>query len=224
MAVATRSNEEIKKDVMDQLHWDGRVCEAHVHVDVSEGEVQLTGTVPNYTAYLAAEEDAWDMTGVRFVRNNLVVTCPAGMTIPQDMEIKAGIENALGSHPDIDATDIDVSVENGSVALRGSVDSFWKKLRANEMALSFRGVRGMTNELAVVPTKTFADIAIANDIQKAMERNGYINNLNLIDVKVEHGNVTLKGSVSSLPALRAVRVIAENTIGVVSVRNELQIQ
>lgn len=223
MAVATRTDEEVKKDVVDQLYWDGRVDASEVKVEVSGGEVTLSGTVPDYTAYEAAEEDSWATSGVRYVRDDLTIKYPAGVTIPTDAEIKSNIENTLLWQPNIDSADIDVSVANGWVTLRGNVDVFWKKVRVEELALSLSGVLGITNEISIVPTKEFTDKAVAEDIESAMERNSVIDQ-DMIDVEVEKGRVTLTGSVDSLPAFRAVQRIAENTPGVLMVNNELMIR
>lgn len=223
MTVATRSNEEIKKDVVDQLCWDARVDASDIRITVSDGEVVLSGTVPNYTAYQAADENAWCMSGVRNVRNDIAIKYPTARTLPVDSELKTNIENILLLQPDIDSTDIDIKVRNGDVILSGSVDAFWKKVRAEELVFGVKGVVGVTNELAVVPTQEITDKAIAEDIESAMERHFELDP-DLIDMKVENGKVTLSGSVSSLPSFRAAQKIAQNTPGVIMVDNELVIR
>ena len=220
MTVATRTNQEVKKDIVDQLYWDDRVDVSNIKVEVSDGEVVLTGTVPDFTAYQAAEDDAWAISGVRMVENDLTIKYPPGVKVPTDIEIKSNIESVLLWQPNIDSTDINITAENGWVILRGSVDAFWKKVRAEELALGLNGVLGVTDELAVVPTEKYTDKTIAEDIESAMERNFNIV-VDLIDVEVENGKVTLTGSVTSLPAFRAAQNIAENTPGVLMVDNEL---
>jgi osmotically-inducible protein OsmY len=223
MPVAVRNDEEIKKDVVKQLYWDDRVDASDLKVEVSRGEVILTGTVPNYAAYQAAEDDAWSMPGVKYVRNDTAVKYPSGAKVPSDAEIQASIESVLLWQPDIDSLDIDVSVENGSVILRGSVDAYWKKVRAEELALALSGVSSIRNELAVVPTGAFTDKAIAGDIESALKRNVGVD-VDSIDVRVENGKVTLSGSVSSPPALIAAEKIVENTPGVIIFNSELVIR
>jgi hyperosmotically inducible protein len=223
MTVATRTNQEVKKDIVDQLYWDDRVDVSNIKVEVSDGEVVLTGTVPDFTAYQAAEDDAWAISGVRMVENDLTIKYPPGVKVPTDIEIKSNIESVLLWQPNIDSTDINITAENGWVILRGSVDAFWKKVRAEELALGLNGVLGVTDELAVVPTEKYTDKTIAEDIEAAMERNFNIV-VDLIDVEVENGKVTLTGSVTSLPAFRAAQKIAENTPGVLMVDNELVIR
>jgi hyperosmotically inducible protein len=223
MVLGIKTKEQIKKDVVDQLYWDSRVDASGIKVEVSEGEVILTGTVPNYTAYKAADDDAWAVAGVKYVRNDLIIQYPPNVSIPSDAQLKASIENVLLWQPDFDSTDIIINVERGWVTLRGSVDAFWKKVRSEELTLSLKGVLGVTNELAIVPDENYNDRIIAEDLQAALERNSNID-MGLIDVKVENGKVTLTGSVHSLPAFRAVQEIAESTLGVLMIDNELVIQ
>ncbi len=224
MTVATRTKEEIKKDVVDELYWDGRVDASEIKVEASDdGVVTLTGTAPNYTAYDAADEDAWAISGVKNVKNDLVIKYPSTQIVHSDPEMQANIENILLWHPDMDATNIDVSVENSWVVLRGTVDSYWRKIRAEELAMGHSGVLGITNELGVVPSRKFEDKTIAEDIQSAMERNISID-MDTIDIKDDKGKVTLTGTVPSLHALRAAQRISENTKGVLMVDNELLIR
>ena len=112
---------------------------------------------------------------------------------------------------------------NGRVTLRGSVDTLWKKIRIEELTLGLNGVLGITNELAVVPTERYVDKAIAEDIEAALDRNVNID-VDLIELKVENGKVTLSGTVGSLPDFRAAQKIAENTPGMLMVDNELIIR
>lgn len=223
MVTITRTNEDIKRDVVDQLFWDTRVDASNVKVEVSDGKVTLTGTVPDYTASQAASEDAWEMAGVRYVQNDQTIKYPVEEVIPSDADIKKNLENLLLWQPNIDSTDIRVSVDNGWVKLTGSVDAYWKKVRCEGLALGINGVVGLTSEVAVVPTKDVSDKIIADDILAAMERNIQID-VDLIDVQVENGQVTLNGTVYSLPAFNAARRIAENTFGVLNVDNQLSIR
>jgi len=223
MAVATRTDEEIKQDVADELYWDDSVDASDVVVEVARGEVTLTGTVPDYTSYMSAEDDAWTMPGVRFVRNDLIVKFPAGFAAPADAHIKANIENLLRWQPGIDSTDIRVSVERGWVTLDGSVDAYWKKVRAEDVSLGITGVAGVGNNLTVTPTKDIEDMAISQDIRDALLRQGNVA-ADLVDIEVEEGKVILSGSVPSLQAFRAAERIARKTLGVRKIDNRLVIE
>jgi osmotically-inducible protein OsmY len=80
--------------------------------------------------------------------------------------------------------------------LEGTVDAFWKKVRAEDLAFSMRGVLGLTNKIAVVPTQTIADENLAENIINALDRNVNVN-VDDVNVTVEDGTVTLTGAVPS---------------------------
>lgn len=223
MAVATRSSEEIKKDAVDHLYWDSRVDASDIQVTVSDGIVTLSGTVPAYSNRQAAESDIWAVAGVKGVDNRLTIQYPPGVTVPADAELESHIENMLLWQPDIDSRDINVTVASGHVTLRGTVDAFWKKIIAEEIATSLTGVVDLTNELAVVPSRRVEDKEIAADITNALERNTNID-VNMVEVQVAGGVVTLSGSVGDLAALRAAYDCARYTPGVINVINRLAIR
>lgn len=153
----TFSDEGIKKDVTDELYWDGRVNAADVNVEVQDGTVTLTGTVPTYAAREAAYEDAWNVADVTEVTNHIEVLHPATAEVPSDEAIRTDIEETLTRDPEVDFSDLDVSVREGKVTLRGTVEAYWKKFRAEDLTSSLRGVLSIENELAVVPKGAFAD-------------------------------------------------------------------
>jgi osmotically-inducible protein OsmY len=44
----TKSDERMKQDIEDELHWDPKVATAQVEVRVDNGAVSLLGTVEPY--------------------------------------------------------------------------------------------------------------------------------------------------------------------------------
>lgn len=68
-------DEEIKKNIVDQIYSNSKVSAADVKVEVSGGQVKLTGTVPTLSAKAAASDSVWLVSGVRFVENDLKVAC-----------------------------------------------------------------------------------------------------------------------------------------------------
>jgi len=71
--VPTRSDLEIAEDVRRALFRDIRVDASKIAVDVRNGVVYLHGSVPTYSQKRQAEDDAWWVTGVRSVVNELAV-------------------------------------------------------------------------------------------------------------------------------------------------------
>jgi len=66
-----------------------------------------------------------------------------------DLDIKRDVEDELRWDPDIDATDIAVSVKNGVVTLAGFVRSYSQKYEAEQAAKRVAGVVGVANDIEV---------------------------------------------------------------------------
>ncbi|MDA8163536.1 MAG: BON domain-containing protein [Desulfobacteraceae bacterium] len=216
--------DQLRKDVIDQLSWDDRVDASQVEVEAGKGgRIRLSGVVASYTAYRAAESDALSVRGVRIVDNQLEIRHPSEVA-REDEEIRASLTGALGWYPDIDGGKIQVGVDAGTVTLTGAVDSFWKKLKAEELAFDTAGVTWVVNELAVVPTQSIDDEAIAREIVGALERASDILDPDRINVTVDRGLVTLSGSVSDWHGMTAAENAARFTQGVVDVFNGLVVE
>lgn len=66
-----------------------------------------------------------------------------------DERIREDINDRLSDDPFLDASEVDVSIENGEVTLTGSVDSRMSKRRAEDIAESVSGVTNVENRLRV---------------------------------------------------------------------------
>jgi osmotically-inducible protein OsmY len=214
---------KIWKDIIDQLYWDDRVEATHISVEVEGGKAILRGSVPTVTARRQAQRDALAVQGVTSVDNQLTVEYPPAVPGASDEQLKSYVENVIGWSSDMDRTDIEVSVNNGWVTLSGTVDAFWKKRKADELAALVNGILGIQNNLAVVPTRSYSDKTIAASIISALERNVSID-VTDVDVSVENGTVTLSGSVQNGNALVGAYKTAQYTAGVKDVVSNLSIE
>jgi osmotically-inducible protein OsmY len=216
-----RTDERIKTDVVDQMYWDSRIDASNITIEVDSGQVKLNGNVPTFTAKQAAYDDAWVVSGVTTVENDLEVEpSQTKVEVPSDEQIQANIKNTFQWNPDLAAYKVDVTVKNGWAELSGTVDAYWKKVQAESDALSVNGVLGVTNNVAVVPTEKITDESIAEDVVNALERNLEINADN-VDVTVRDGTVRLDGTVTTLSAKSAANNAALYTRGVVAVEDNL---
>ncbi len=216
-----RTDASIHEDVVDTLSWDSRVDASKITVTVDRGIVTLAGSVPSTSSKAAAAEDAWVVAGVREIKNQLKVNFRE--EVPPDNEIKSNIEHAFTSDNELYPFDLSVTVEDGWVTLEGTVDAFWKKVRAEDLALSTRGAIDLTNKIVVVPTQTVADESLAETIIHALDRNIYVN-VDDIDVTVENGTVTLTGAVPTRTAKRAAHDVARFTLGVREVKDRITVR
>jgi osmotically-inducible protein OsmY len=227
--MTAKVDEQLLRDrILDRITEDPRVDAAQVKVDISpRGTVSLRGLVPDYQARRAAEEDVRSLVGVRRVLNYLVVPLPdpadfMDARAPGDEGVRARVNQYLRGQDILEAERIDVTVEDGVVALEGSVNAFWKRHRTEEVVLGVEGVRQVVNRLAVVPTDNPGDEAIAARILDGFENN-FLIEPQTVDVKVNNALVTLRGSVPGPLAKREAFLIALYTEGVVDVRDELTI-
>jgi len=215
-----RTDEETKIAVANELRWDSRIDASKVSVEVNDGIILLTGTVPSYGALIAAGTDAWKITGVQGVDNQLTVRLPDVPPIPSDSTIQSNAERTLEWNPDIDAVNIRVFVNEGLITLTGTVPTHWEKTKSEELAGTLAGVISVKNELAVVPTEDVPDEIVAEEIVDALNRSVLVES-EKIDVTVNRGIVTLKGTVPTAAVRLAAYRTASHTAGVVSVEDDL---
>ncbi len=217
-----RSDEAIKKDIVESIYWDTRVDASNVQVAVDDGHVRLKGQVPTALARSSAHVDAELVSGVKSVNDDLRIEYTPIQPIRSELDLESSIRNTLEWDPNLDITDLAISIDSGWVTLEGTVDSYWKKIRAEESAADLVGVVGVTNKIAVVPSRDILDKVVADDIISALDRTLSVD-INSIDVAVEDGVVTLSGTVPSLSSARAAENIAAYTSGVVDVKDNLMI-
>jgi osmotically-inducible protein OsmY len=135
----------------------------------------------------------------------------------------------LEQDPQVDATDIAVLARSGSVTLTGYVNSYARKLAAEQAAARVRGVRVVANEIEVRPKVERVDADIAADVAQALD---LWTVPATIKASVHDGYVTLTGDAKWLPQrrdlenairhIRGVRRILNKVILTGSVRSRLQ--
>ena len=72
-----------------------------------------------------------------------------GPAQPADDQIKTAIERILTDDPWLDASGIQVSVQNGIAQLQGAIASRQAKRRAEELTDQIGGVRDVQNQLSI---------------------------------------------------------------------------
>lgn len=216
------TKEDIIKKVNDRLLLDDRVVPADIRVNVSDSRVILSGSVPTYTSLKAAENNALFVPGLTGVYNQLRVSLPEELPVPTDSEIKERLQSIYRWHESIRSAKVEVQVQNGWVSLQGTIDSYWKKRIAEDLAYTVQGVIGVKNELQVQP-KGLTDERIAQRIKETIELRGDIQVKDL-DVHVQHGIVTLSGEVETHSDALAASDAAMYTSGVTGVNDQITVR
>jgi osmotically-inducible protein OsmY len=112
-----------------------------------------------------------------------------------DSDIKRDVEAELKWDPDLDPTDIGVTVKGGVVALTGFARSYAQKYEAETAAKRVLGVAGVANDIRVrLPSESQrTDPEIARDAVEALKRELPYSSANM-KVTVKDGWLTLEGS------------------------------
>lgn len=113
-----------------------------------------------------------------------------------DEYIRRDVEAELGWDPDVDATDIAVTVQAGVVTLLGFVKKYTEKYAAERIAKRVLGVKAVANDLEVKLAigSERLDREIAEDAVDALKRDLPVSSQTIKPV-VRHGWITLEGEV-----------------------------
>lgn len=140
--------------------------------------------------------------------------------MPSDQEILSDVKDALTWDVRINASNIDVEVNEGVVKLSGTVDTYTQKLDATQIASRIKGVVDVQNDLVVKPTILKPDLEIRDDIYAALRRDVLVDETNII-ANVANGIVVLSGSVATMAEKNAAESDAWLTPGVTDVINNI---
>ncbi len=217
--VSSRTDEEIQRDILDELQWDTRVRPNEVGVSVKDGIVALTGWVDSYLKKLAAEAAAHRVHNVKAVVNDIEVRLP-GYAERTDADLATAVLNALRWDAGIPAGKLEVTVSQGWVTLKGEVEYGFQKRGAERAIRHLSGIRGVTNLIAVRPTVLPTDLK--RSIEKELVRNAETDAKN-ITVEVESSKVILRGTVRSYAEKKAAEEAAWSAPGVSEVDNRITI-
>jgi osmotically-inducible protein OsmY len=144
--MADKSDEEIREAVKDALVFDPRTLAFQPEVKVENGVVTLRGTVDNLKARRSAAQDAVNTIGVHRVKNLLKVRSKEDLT---DAQVEQEIRDALSRDAIVQKAQVKVGVEDGEVQLYGTVDSYFERFQAEDVAARVPGVSTIRNHLDV---------------------------------------------------------------------------
>jgi osmotically-inducible protein OsmY len=187
----TDTNIEIAID--DALMQDQAVSSYLVDVSCANGVITLSGRVDNILAKERALAIAETVKGVRSVINRIEVN---PLTEKTDPDIRKDVIQSLAVDPVTELFEIDVSVDDKVVALKGMVNSHIEKQAAGKVAKSVSGVKEVNNLILYDHKTSRPDADFASHIEKALAWDTLVDD-GLIQVSVKNRNVALKGTVGS---------------------------
>ena len=188
-----KTNLQLQQDVLAELQFNPRIREKDIAVAVRDGVVTLSGHVDSYAQRLAAEHTVEHVAGVQAIANDITVKLP-GETQRTDTDIAHAAVNALRWDIEVPDEKIQVKVDDGYVALDGTVDWFYEKAAAERAVRYLTGVKGVFNRIDV--TARAAERDVTKKIKEAWHRSADLE-ANRITVEAADGQVTLRGEVRS---------------------------
>jgi osmotically-inducible protein OsmY len=215
----TRTDAQIQSDVLAELKWEPRVQSTEIGVVVTNGVVTLTGWVDSYTKRWAAEEAAHRVRGVKAVANDIEVRLSSDDK-KTDADLAEAVVRALEWDAFVSVDDLDVTVENGWVTLKGQVEWQYQKQDAERVVRRLTDVTGVTSLITVKPRVAASELK--QKIEKALIRS-VETDAKRITVDVDGDSVILKGTVKSWAEREEAERAAWGAPGIASVDNRITI-
>jgi len=221
------SDSDLKKAVREELKMDSRVNASGIKVRVSYGSVTLSGTVDNHKQKKVAEQDANNVVGVVWVSNKLFARA--------DQRANWIVRDDVAFNLDTDATtegfDLGVKVKDGVVTLSGSVNNWYERSHAGDVASRVTGVKDVINRIDVdfynpaVVRREHYSAQVAKAIRRGLKANWSTRWVaDSIRVTVDNGIATLTGEVDTWYQRSEAADVAYTTKGVWEVKNKLAVE
>jgi osmotically-inducible protein OsmY len=217
-----KTDEILRNDVIDELHWDPKLRDISTQIGVASkaGVISLSGNVRSYPEKMAAEHAAQRVAGVKVVASGLKVRLNAEGK-KDDIQIAEAVGNALRFDPCVNEDQVEVKVENGWVIMEGTVDWSFQKLAAQKCVENLPFIMGVINNV-IVKEKTVDTKEMQKKIAAAFHRAASLDS-STITIEARDNRITLHGTVKSLLEKRTAEDIAWSYPGVVVVTNEIHV-
>jgi osmotically-inducible protein OsmY len=213
------TDKDLKQHVQSALDWEPSLDASDIGASVDEGVVTLRGNVASYAEKVTAERVALRVYGVKAVANDLVVRLGTGFE-RTDTEIAQAAVAALKWNTMIPTDRVTVTVTDGWLTLKGTLDWQYQKDAAARTVVNLTGVKGVTNYITVQPRVKTLDVR--EKIVEAFKRSAEID-ARRVNVTATEGKVILSGNVHSFAERQEAERAAWAAPGVTQVEDRLTI-
>jgi osmotically-inducible protein OsmY len=187
------SDDDLVRDVGDELAWEPTVDSGAIAVTAEDGAVTLRGTVGSFRQRREAKRAAERVFGVKSVHDELQVRI-LDRDRREDADVRGAVLQALMLDSIVPSA-IDAKVKEGEVTLTGTAEWQYQRDEAEYVAANVFGVVAVENDIALKnPAPSLDDAESA--ITRALKRNAKIDADDLV-VEASDGTVVLSGVVCS---------------------------
>jgi hyperosmotically inducible protein len=240
------SDDALAKQVSTVLKRDKAMSSSDIEVkSVNKGVVVLAGEAKTLSAHRRALEDARAVPGVRQVASEIrspdelgdAEIWDAGEHASTTDEMKGAASDAwittkvkvrLLAEPGLSPIGVNVDTRAGVVTLFGTIPTQDLKARATAQARDVAGVKGVENELQVVPEVAAKRVEAKDEqvlaaVRQQLAARDALEDAD-IDVAVKNGVVRLTGTVATQSDRLTALTVARSTDGVGSVIDGLELK
>jgi len=138
-----------------------------------------------------------------------------------NISLLEAVRDELAADPKIDARDISVSDDDGVITLRGTIGSLRQKREATQAAKRVQGVLDVKNDLDVrlLIGDRRDDAELRGAVLQALALDSSVPSA--VDAKVDHGVVTLTGTVHWQFEREEAESVASNVRGVRAIKSKI---
>ena len=238
-----RSDRELEREFRQKVRADSQLGEYRVNCEVKNGDITLTGQVPDQQLRTKADAIAKTIAGVKMVRNNIEIGGrEKELKKASDDQLRNELEEKIQADSELKEMKLDVEVQNGKAVISGNVPSPELQQKVNRLAQTVTGLQTVDNKVNVQQmgaAKGEAKPKVAVDDRSALpgqrsdsamsmemrmkllvdsQLNGYD-----IDVEVNDGIIALVGAVPSDEMRRKAERLAKTVSGARDVKVSLNV-
>lgn len=140
------TDKEIQESVDKMMDLDNAVDKKNIKIEVKDGVVTLSGSVPTFWEKSRAENDATVSMGVKKVINKIAVVPTKSFV---DKMIGEAIMNRIKNDTEADVNKIDLKVKDGNVTLSGKVKNRYRWKSVYDSTKSTLGVKAIKDDLEI---------------------------------------------------------------------------
>ena len=210
---------DVRAAVEAELGFDPLVDSADITVMNLMGDVTLAGTVPSYPQYVEAAAAARRVAGVSGVHNNLMVVLP-GRDYRDDVQLITAANNALTQNITV-PDGVEAIANDGNIILTGTVSYLTERAAAEAAVAGLVGVRNVENDIDIIYVIDPVDVDL--NVHQALDRSALVPDDSDVKSDTKDNVITLTGHVHTWAEHDAVVGAAWMALGVLDVRDELQV-